>query len=154
MEKSRPRPADTKIIDRPELKTPVRNGIEGIATIFLWATWIYFIIPALTALLWIIGIRHSWIVLYEGAGFSQLLWLIKSAGVIILVIFILDIAWMRLSNYLHYRIKLKKLPPRPACLESDLAWVFGIDPIDVAKAKKSNRICLVLKDDKVTITSA
>jgi poly-beta-1,6-N-acetyl-D-glucosamine biosynthesis protein PgaD len=154
MEKSGPRPADTKIIDKPELKTPFRNILEGTITIILWSAWIYFIIPALTAVLWIVGIRHLWGVLYQGGGFSQLLWLLKSAGVVILIVFALDMVWMGFSHYLHYRMKVKKQTFRPACLDADLARFFGLNPEDVLKAKKSHRISLVMKDNKVTIISA
>ena len=56
----------------------------------LWSVWIYFVIPAITVVLWVFGIRYFWLALFNGGGFLQLLLLIRSAGVVILITFILD----------------------------------------------------------------
>ena len=43
MEKPGQRVTDSKIIERPELKTLLRKTIEAIVTAFLWVIWGFFI---------------------------------------------------------------------------------------------------------------
>ena len=57
MGKSRQRFAQPKIIDKPELKSPLRYLVEGSITLALWAIWGYWILPLLTLVLWLIGIE-------------------------------------------------------------------------------------------------
>ena len=152
MEKSGPRSPYLKIIDKPELKTPLRKILEGCVTILLWSIWIYFIIPAITVILWVFGVRYFWVVFFKGGGFSQLLFLVKSAGIVILVTFILNMVWVY-YNFTFYGRFSKNKRYEPSSLDSDLAKVFGISPEAVMQGKKSHRISLVLKDNKVTVTS-
>ena len=152
MEKSGSRSPDLKIIDKPELRTPLRKIIEGCVTILLWSIWIYFVIPAITVILWIVGIRYLWSEFLKGGGFSQLLFLIRTAGIVILIIFILDMAWVG-YNFAFYKRFSKKKRYDPLSLDSDLAKVFSISLEAVMQGKKSHRISLVLKGNKVTVTS-
>ena len=152
MEKSGPGSPDLKIIDKPELRTPLRKIIEGCVTILLWSIWIYFVIPAITVILWIVGIRYLWSEFLKGGGFSQLLFLIRTAGIVILIIFILDMAWVG-YNFAFYKRFSKKKRYDPLSLDSDLAKVFSISLEAVMQGKKSHRISLVLKGNKVTVTS-
>jgi len=152
MEKSGPRSPDLKIINRPELRTPLRKIIEGCVTILLWLIWIYFVIPAITVVLWVFGIRYFWLALFKGGGFSQLLLLVRSSGIVILIIFILDMTWVS-YNFAFYKRFSRKKRYKPSLLDSNLAKVFGISRETVIQGKKSHRISLVLKDNKVTVTS-
>jgi poly-beta-1,6-N-acetyl-D-glucosamine biosynthesis protein PgaD len=153
MEKSGPRSSDLKIIDKPELKTPLRKIIEGGVTILLWSVWLYFIIPAITVVLWVFGIRYFWLALFKGSEFPQLLWLIRSVGLVIVITFIINMGWI-CYNFAFYKRFSRKKRYIPSHLDSDLAKVFGINPEEVLRGKKSHRISLVLKDNKVTLTSA
>jgi poly-beta-1,6-N-acetyl-D-glucosamine biosynthesis protein PgaD len=153
MEKSGPRSPDLKIINKPELRTPLRKILEGCVTILLWSIWIYFIIPAITVILWVFGIRYFWSAFLKGGGFSQLLFLIRNAGIVILITFILDMVWV-CYNFAFYKSFSKKKRYEPLSLDSDLAKVFSISPESVMQGKKSHRISLVLKDNKVTVTSS
>ena len=150
MEKSGQRPPDPKIIDNPALKTFFRKILEGSITILLWSVWLYFIAPAITVILWIFGVRYFWLTLFKGGGFLQLLLLVRSAGVVILITFILDMAWVCYNFAFHKRFSKKKRY-ESSNLDSNLAKVFGISTEAVLEGKKSHRISLVLKDNKVTI---
>ena len=150
MEKSGPRAPVLKIIDKLKLKTPLRKIVEGCVTVLLWLIWIYFIIPVIIVVPRVFGIRGFWLVFFKGDEFLQLLWLIKSAGVVILITFILDMAWVCYNFAFHKRFSKKKRY-ESSNLDSNLAKVFGISTEAVLEGKKSHRISLVLEDNKVTI---
>ncbi|MBN2653863.1 MAG: poly-beta-1,6-N-acetyl-D-glucosamine biosynthesis protein PgaD [Nitrospirae bacterium] len=84
---------EIKIIERPDLKSGIRNVTETGITAFMWAAWIYLLMPVLNILLWIVGIRIFYIELIEKSGFARVLDMIYNIGWIAAVVFISFWLW-------------------------------------------------------------
>lgn len=124
MEKSRQRAAYPKIIDRPELKSPSRCLLEGSITMLFLAVFVYWIVPAVTALLWYLCVDFfcSEMAIKDSlAGFARIM---RDGGFIVLVI-------------INYKIidKPELKSPFRYLIEGSITlflwslWVYWISPI-------------------------
>jgi len=151
MEKSGQRTAYVKIIDEPELKSPVRYLIEGSVTLFLWSVWAYWISPVVTAVLWFLGIKLFQTELILKAGFNEFLEILKTGGLLVLIITLLMLSWV----YYNYLWFLKRGERRGVnvMLESDenLARITGVDLNLLKEAKEKRRMEVEVKDGKTVM---
>ena len=151
MAKSRPGPSPQKIIDEPKLKSPVRQMTEGSITTFLWVFWIYFIFPALTSLLWLLGFRYSYEALFPSRGLSQLIIILKNSGLFIFVILAINIAWIYYNYHFIYKRfgerRKRTLPPKDSAIAS-----FLVNDAEYLKeARKHKRLNFTLKGNRFFI---
>jgi len=45
-----------EIIDRPELRSSVRTGVEGLITVLFWAGYVYCLLPVVQGVMMIMGV--------------------------------------------------------------------------------------------------
>ena len=64
----------------------------------MWGLWIYFFMPIISFILWLIGVRHFYVELIEKGGYLEFLDLIHRLGWTIIVVF----AILRLWGYYNY----------------------------------------------------
>lgn len=149
MEKPRPRSAYYKIIDKSELKTPWRYFLEGSITMAFWAIWVYWIYPVLTVILWVMGVQIIYTELFPGGAFLELIYILKQAGIIFLVIMAIILAW----SYYNYLWFLQRGERRdkvvPICFDEDFAEFYKIDVNLLREAKKYNQIEVDLTNKKI-----
>lgn len=154
MDKSRQRHSQPEIIDIGEIKTPVRKVIEGVLTIALWAAWVYFILPFITLLAWIFGIQLFISETFVKGGFAELIYMLKSGGVIICSVVLVVLGWV----YYNYRWFLKRGERRnrfeKIVLEEDLADYFKVDLKRLRQFKKDPNITISFEDDQMVLQSA
>lgn len=120
---------EIKIIDKPKLKSLLRNVTELSFTGIMWGLWLYLFLPLLNLVLWLLGIRYFYIEVIEKAGYKELINLLGRLGWIILVVFLI----LRLWGYYNYRRfgkrdKRKSLPSNNA--DKEMAEYFQI-PLDL-----------------------
>ena len=151
MEESRQRVAHPKIIDRPELKSPLRHLVEGSITFALWAIWLYWILPLLTLFLWLLGFKIFYQELVAKAGFAELLELLRNGGIAILIIIILKFAWIYYNYFLMFKRKGERRKQVRISPDKVIAQFFKVDPEILEKAKKHHRINVVLEDKRIII---
>lgn len=151
MEKSGQRVAYTKIIDEPALKSPLRYLIEGSVTLFLWSLWAYWISPVVTAVLWFFGITLFQTELIVKAGFNEFLEILKTGGLLVLIITLLMLGWIY-YNYLWF-LKRGERRGNNAALGADenLARITGVDLNVLKEVKGKNRIEVEVNDGKTVI---
>jgi poly-beta-1,6-N-acetyl-D-glucosamine biosynthesis protein PgaD len=87
-----------EIIDNPEKKSFLRKGAEAAFTVLMWGIWSYLLLPILNLILWLIGIRIFYLELVAGSAYPEFLALARSAGWIVLTIFVILRCW-GLYNY-------------------------------------------------------
>ena len=90
--------SEINIIDNPDLKSFFRNVSEWSFTVLMWGLWIYFFMPIISFILWLIGVRHFYVELIEKGGYLEFLDLIHRLGWTIIVVF----AILRLWGYYNY----------------------------------------------------
>jgi poly-beta-1,6-N-acetyl-D-glucosamine biosynthesis protein PgaD len=104
--------AEIEIIDKPNLKTFLRNITELSFTSIMWAFWLYLLLPLLNILIWFLGIRYFYFEVIKLAGYRELLNLLVRTGWVIIVVFLV----LRLWGYYNYRRfgrreRRRSLPP-------------------------------------------
>jgi len=104
MGKPRQRTTYSLIIDKPELKSPLRHLIEGSITLALWAIWIYWLIPLVTLFLWALGLKLFYQSVIVDVALFELIELLKSGGTVILIVIILNIIWI----FYNYQMIFKR----------------------------------------------
>ncbi len=151
MEKPRSRSPYYKIIDKSDLKSPWRYLVEGSITLAFWAIWVYWIYPVLTVILWVMGVRLIYTELFPGGAFLELVYILKQAGLIFLIIIAIILAW----SYYNYLWFLQRGERRdkivPICYDEDFAVFYKIDVNLLREAKKHNQIEVHLQNKKVEI---
>ena len=101
---------DIKIIDNPSLKGFFRNIGEWTVTVFMWGIWVYFFLPILNIVLWLLGVRYFYSEVIAPGAYSELLILLSRVGWIILVVFIILRFW-GYYNYLRFgKLNRRKFP--------------------------------------------
>jgi len=153
MGKSRQRPAHPKIINRPELKSPLRHLVEGSITLALWAIWLYWIAPLLTLFLWLLGFKFFYLALFAKAGFAELVEVLRNGGLAILIIIILKFAWIYYNYFMIFKKKGERRKQVRISSDKVMAQFFNVDPELLEKAKKHHRVNVVLKDKGIIINT-
>lgn len=96
----------------------------GALTALIWAGWIYLWLPLLTTLLWILGVRFSFMQLFmRGSGFDG-----KNIGIVALACFCAVVCWSSL-NYLRFRRKTRR-KGAPVISRQEVGYSFGIESSD------------------------
>ena len=82
-----------EIIDNPSLKGFFRNIGEWTVTVLMWGIWVYFFLPILNIVLWLMGVRYFYSEVIAPRAYAELLSLLGHLGWIILVVFIILRLW-------------------------------------------------------------
>jgi len=119
---------EIKIIDKPKLKSFLRDVTEMSFTSIMWGLWLYLFLPLLNFVLWLLGIRYFYIEVIEKAGYKELINLLGKVGWLILVVFLI----LRLWGYYNYRRfgKRDKRKSLPSNADKEMAEYFQI-PLDL-----------------------
>lgn len=142
-----------EIIDQPELKSPLRHLAEGSLTAFLWAVWLYWILPVFTLFLWVLGFRYSFNRLFPQVFFTELVEILRNGGLVILVIFVIKLIWINYNYYAIYKKRPERRKRVITCSERVMAQHFRVDPKLLAKAKRERRLEVTLTERRLFITS-
>jgi poly-beta-1,6-N-acetyl-D-glucosamine biosynthesis protein PgaD len=151
MEKPGPRSPHLKIIDEPALKSPLRHLLEGSITLCFWALWIYWLLPVLTALLWVFGIHLFYREIFPQGGMEELLGLLRGAGLVFLSILATIVLWTR-YNYLWFLKRGERRNKLVAiCHDEDLAKFFRANPEEIRNARREPVLEVELGEEGVRL---
>lgn len=154
MAKSGQRDTHPQIIDKPDLKSPLRYLFEGSITFALWALWIYWILPLVTLVLWIMGFRLFYHELFSQGGLEEFIYTLKNGGLIILIISLMMLGWTY-YNYLWFLRRGERRNKYEAItLDKDIAEHFKVDIELLKKLKQENRIEVKLDNNQRVIPQA
>jgi len=151
VEKPRPRSTYYKIIDKSELKTPWRYFLEGSITMAFWAIWVYWIYPVLTVLRWVMGVRIIYSDLFPDGAFLELVYILKQAGLIFLIIMAIILAWSYYNDLWFLQRGERRDKIGPICYDEDFAKFYKVDVNLLRAAKKYNQIEVDLRNKKIEI---
>ena len=145
MDKPRPRDA-CPIVDKPEIKSKLMLYSEWTFTTILWTLYVYLLMPIVTLILWIFGVKIMYVQLFEQSGFTQMLEVIWGGGQIALVIILSFFIWSY-YNYLIFRIRGERRN-RQVLISQDeeLAKAFNINPDLLPEAKEHHRFFVNLEN--------
>lgn len=113
--------AEGPLIFHPGGQSNMQRLTFGALTALIWAGWIYLWLPLVTTLLWIIGVRFSFMQLFmRGRGFDG-----KSIGLVALACFCAVVYWSSF-NYLRFRRKTRR-KGAPAVSRQEVGYAFNIE---------------------------
>ncbi|MFW6147478.1 MAG: poly-beta-1,6-N-acetyl-D-glucosamine biosynthesis protein PgaD [Thermodesulfobacteriota bacterium] len=127
---------EVEIIDNPKFKSLLRNVGEWSFTTFMWALWLYLLLPLLNIILWLLGIHFFRVEVFEKAGYLQLLNLAAKMGWIILAVFVVLRSW---GYYNYFRFgKKNRRQFVSATSAQQLSQAFHVSPeqVEELQAKK------------------
>ena len=153
MGEPRQRNTHPRIIDKPELKSPLRHFTEGSITITLWVIWIYWLLPILTLFLWVFGFRLLYQLIFTDVDLNELAVILNNGGMVILVIFTLQILWVYYNFYIFRKVGERRKTIR-AYPEDKFAAFFGLDVKYLEELKKSNKIEVTLKENHKLVVNS
>lgn len=115
--------AFSPLIVHPERQSHVQRFTFGMLTAMIWAGWIYLWLPLVTTVLWVLGIRWSYLQLFERArGFE-----IKHIVLAVLVCAMAVLYWSS-YNFFRFRGKTRRKGIPPVSRE-EVGRKFGVlDP--------------------------
>jgi poly-beta-1,6-N-acetyl-D-glucosamine biosynthesis protein PgaD len=129
---------EIKIVDRPKLKSFVRDTTEWSITTLVWGFWIYLLLPVLNFVLWLLGIRYFYVEVFQKAEYMQLLDLLGKMGWTILVVFLV----LRLWGYYNY-VKFGKKNRRKSVSSTtaeQLSEFFHIPPEQIPQLQLKKEV--------------
>ena len=141
MEKSGQGVAYPQIIDRPELKSAIRNVVENSITLILWITWILWVLPAAFALWHLRGAG------FAAAGGLEALSLGAGAVLLILSGIMLWIYYNRAMITLRHGERRRQTL---RCADAALARHFDADSRWIDSLKDCRRIQVNLSDGRLS----
>lgn len=147
------RPANITIIDRPELKSPLRNITEGSITLVLWGVWLYFLLPFLTFLLWILGFRIFFLSLFVELNFIEFMKIFTNGFLIVYTIFIIQVVWVY-YNLFKFKKRGERRKKIFTCSDFEIANFFKLNTEIIKKIKESNCIEVVMDNQKIIVKNA
>ena len=115
-----------KIIDKPELKSPLRYLVEGSVTLALWAIWLYWVLPILTLFFWFIGLRFFFQTAISNVALRELAEILKDSGITILIIFVLKLAWIYYNYFAIFKRKGERRKQVSVCSDEAITKFFNI----------------------------
>lgn len=112
------------IRDNPGLKSLPRKIVEMGFTGFVWALWVYLLLPFVNILIWVFGIKYFHFSVIEQVGYMELMDLFKKMGWIVLIIFLVMRLW-GYYNYYRFGRRCRRESAKPASFDQ-LAAHFNI----------------------------
>jgi len=140
---------DSYVIENPNLKTTLHRIAEFTITMIAWLIWIYLIMPLLTALLWLVGIRLVIIEHISRRGIVGLLSVIGNYLFAIIGIWLVLQAWNFYSS-LRFRGKERRKSAKPVT-DDELARFFDVEVDALRAAKHSRRVDMAIEGGKLTL---
>lgn len=151
MEKSRSRSTNPEVIDSWQLKSWSRILLEGFITLAFWTGFLYLLIPIVTLGLWVFGVRIAYTELIGNQGIMELVKILKSSGIIILIVTLILLTWSY-YNYLLFRIRGERRGSRVMiCFDEDFCGRYHLDVQTLQTAKEQARLSVSLIDERVGV---
>ena len=134
-----------EIIDRPELRSFLRNITELSFTTLIWCVWIYLFLPLLNFVLWLAGIRLLHVELIEGAAYIELLHLLGNLALLMLGVFAALYAWSYYNFWRYGKHCRRKTPPPP--MKREMAAYYAMAPEEIESLQSQRELFLSLRPD-------
>lgn len=134
-----------KIIDKPSFKSLPRKVAEWSFTTFMWALWLYLLLPLMNIVLWLLGFHYFFVEVVEKAGYLTLLGLLKKTGISVLVVFGAIRIWGH-YNYLRFRKKERRKTVSAATTQQ-LSEFFQISQEHVLRLQSEKEVVWPIPED-------
>jgi poly-beta-1,6-N-acetyl-D-glucosamine biosynthesis protein PgaD len=130
--------ASIEIIDRPQLRSTLRNIGEWSFTTIMWVLWGYFFLPMINLLMWLIGGGQIYAIIIHQAHYRDLIRMIQTTGWFALAIFVVLRGW-GYYNYRRYGKRERRRSVPPASVES-LAAFFNLSEATTRRLQHQKEI--------------
>ncbi len=127
-----------EVIDKPPLKSFLRNTVEWSITLVAWALWVYLLLPLFNLMMWFFFGKLFYKELIAQQGFNQFIEIFKSMGVYIVFIFILFRAWGYYNYWMFGRNDRRKWVKKVTVEE--LATQFNIPKDELQNLQQMKEI--------------
>ena len=124
MGKSRQRVTNPKIIDKPELKSPLRCLVEGSIVLALFAIVVCFMTPLVTVLLWFLGVKLFNCEIVTKSFYAVFIETLRYGGIVVLII-----AYPKIIDKPELKSPFRYLIEGSITLFLWSVWVYWILPV-------------------------
>lgn len=144
------REQDVYIIDTPALKSTLRHGTELTVTVVAWLVWFYLLMPLITFLMWIVGLRLFFVKQFMLDSMTGL------ASVFLYYLATMAIIGLVLTLWNVYNREIHGGPDRRTHAnpvdEEELSKFFDIPVIDIKSSKSARHISVSFTDDRISLS--
>lgn len=135
---------DSRLIRKPQQQPRLQRGLWGMVNVAFWMLMLYLLLPLLTLLLWLLGIRVAWQQLYEYQDHVDP-FLLLAAPIILACCALSLIAWAE-YNRMRFSGKERRAPV-PVISQAQIAADLGAGP-EVSQAIGQTRSVVLHMDDQ------
>ncbi len=126
------------IIDRPDLKTVLRNMGEWSFTTFMWVLWVYLFLPIINILLWVFGGHRFYITVVQEAHYQDAIDMFQNTGWFVLIVFLILRGW-GLYNYHRFGKRERRKQASPVSMDQ-MADFFQVTEATVARMRDQQEV--------------
>lgn len=126
------------IIDRPDLKTVLRNMGEWSFTTFMWVLWVYLFLPVINILLWVFGGHRFYITVVQEAHYQDAIDMFQNTGWFVLIVFLILRGW---GLYNYHRFGKRERRKQASSVSMDqMADFFQVTEATVARMRDQQEV--------------
>jgi poly-beta-1,6-N-acetyl-D-glucosamine biosynthesis protein PgaD len=129
---------EIEVRDNPNLRSFLRNVTETTFTGFVWAIWIYLLLPVINITLWIFGFGFMNLSVIEQVGYEELLDLLVKMGWAVLIVFLVFHLW-GYYNYKRYGKKSRRKSSATVTIEQ-LSTHYRIPADEIRRLQEQKEI--------------
>ncbi len=126
-----------EIIDKSKRRSLLRKINELYCTTVIWGVWAYLLMPLLSLLLWLLGVRIFYIEVIVGAGYVEFLDLVGKLGWSIVIVFLILRFW-GYYNYWRFGKKNRRSSLPLDSIDQKMSEFFRI-PLEEMHALRSRK---------------
>ena len=129
---------EIEVRDNPGLRSFLRNVTETTFTGFVWAIWIYLLLPVINITIWIFGFGFMNLSVIEQVSYEELLDLLIKMGWAVLIVFLVFHLW-GYYNYIRFGKKSRRKSSATVTIEQ-LAAHYRIPADEIRKLQEQKEI--------------
>jgi poly-beta-1,6-N-acetyl-D-glucosamine biosynthesis protein PgaD len=118
----------------------------------LWGVWLYWILPIVVIILWLVGVPSPAQRIFTRGTFAQLHSVLVTSGLALLLIALAELLWVGYNRLVRKRTGRRRRKVT-AITYRHLYEKAGLSKATVEKAQKLRRLQIVLADGKLTVAN-
>jgi len=122
------------------VKSPLRKFVEDFITVVCWGLYLYLLLPLLTLVLWVFGVKTIYDQIIGAKGYEELVRLLQNGGITVLIIFLIVSGW----TYYNYLWFLRRGERRGGQVkissDVEMAGMLGTDSTAMGEIRKARRL--------------
>lgn len=133
------------LIEEPQLQSFWNKGLSALFSLSIWAMFLYFVEPLVTAVIWLLTGQWVWFFVFSVEAVYGSIEMFLKVLIFAAMILLLFVAWGKWNLY-HYGGLDRRKHPMPI-EDEEVSKVFAI-PLEFVKAAQNGKIIKINPDNK------